>query len=184
MLIIPDAKYHGERSYESDFTSPVTFDASQDTEKMYKLFSSTVKDIRIIMDYMESKSISIPIDFDVIGYSLGGIITIMLNAVDDRLTHAIACVPPMNLKNGAMAMGMTEENAEKLSFMSTKNFASRQNSLLTLLMGLEDNWYSKEEVQSFFDNVKIKDKTLKFYQSGHLLPDQFITDVVNSVIEN
>lgn len=86
-IIIPDAKYHGERSYEADFASPLTFFSSQDSQKAHNLFSTTVKDIRIIMDYIQSNSGNSSTAFNVVGYSMGGIVTILLNSVDDRLNR-------------------------------------------------------------------------------------------------
>tara|TARA_R110002049_G_scaffold85844_1_gene218254 strand:+ start:6269 stop:6838 length:570 start_codon:yes stop_codon:yes gene_type:complete len=67
-VLIPDAKYHGERSYQGNFASPLTFFSSQDVQKIYNLYTSSVKDIQIIMDYIESKSTSKTQIFDVIGY--------------------------------------------------------------------------------------------------------------------
>ncbi|MEM6895677.1 MAG: alpha/beta fold hydrolase [Bacteroidota bacterium] len=179
-VIIPDAKYHGERSYQGDFTSPLTFFSSQDVQKIYNLYTSTVKDIRIIMDYLEIKSTSKTPTFDVIGYSMGGQMTILLNSVDDRLNRVVVCVAPLDFKTG-VRLGMSKENTRKIDYMSPKNCATLQKSPITLLMGTKDGWYTKEEAQDFFDRITIKDKALKFYESGHYLPDEFISDTIKNL---
>jgi len=181
-LIIPDAKYHGERSYEANFASPVTLYSSQDLQKVYNLLATTVKDIRIIMDYIQAKSNITSITFDVIGYSMGGMQTIFLNSVDNRLNRVVVCVAPIDHPKGAQRLGMNEEHANKLDIISPKNnYASLQKAPITLLMGADDVWYTKEEAQDFFEKINIKDKTLKFYQSGHYLPNEFISDAIEGI---
>jgi dienelactone hydrolase len=180
-VIIPDAKYHGERSYQGNFASPLTIFSSQDSQKVYNLFSATVKDIRIIMDYIQSSLANTSTTFDVIGYSMGGMMTILLNSVDDRLNRVIVCVAPLDIQKVTKILGMNEENAKNLEVISPKNYATIQKAPITLLMGTEDGWYVKEEAQDFFDQINIKDKTLIFYESGHYLPDEFISDAIKGI---
>ncbi len=180
-VIIPDAKYHGERSYEANFASPLTFFASQDAHKVYNLFTTTVKDIRIIMDYIQSSSDNTLTTFDILGYSMGGILGIFLNSCDDRLHRVVACVPGLDSQKSSKVLGMHEEHAKKLAFISPKNFSTLQKAPITLLMGTQDVYYLKEEAQDFFENITIKDKTLKFYNSGHTLPEEFISDALKAL---
>ena len=180
-IIIPDAKYHGERSYEANFASPLTFFSSQDSQKARNLFSTTVKDIRIIMDYIQSKSDNSSTTFNVVGYSMGGIVTILLNSVDDRLNRVVVCVAPLDVQKASKRIGMNEDNAKNMESISPKNYAILQIAPITLLMGTKDGWYTKEEAQDFFDKITIKDKSLKFYESGHYLPNEFILDAIKNI---
>lgn len=181
-VIIPDAKYHGERSYEADFASPITFYATQDVQKIYNLWSTTVKDVRIIMDYMQSLSKEERITFDVVGYSMGGLMAIYLNSVDNRLNRIVACVAPLgSVLKASMSLGLNTENAKKMEGFSSQIYAPLQKAPITLLMGTKDNWYTEREAQDFYDNIEIKAKALKFYESGHYLPKEFISDVIKSL---
>ncbi|MCK0158148.1 alpha/beta hydrolase [Cellulophaga sp. F20128] len=182
-VIIPDAKYHGERSYEADFASPILFYATQDLQRIQNLWSTSVKDIRVIMDYMQSLPNGEQITFDVVGYSMGGLMAIYLNSVDDRLNRIVACVAPIGstLKAG-MSLGLNEENAKKMKErFSSEIYAPMQKAPITLLMGAKDGWYTEKEAQDFYDNIAIKAKSLKFYESGHYLPEEFISDVITSL---
>ncbi|WP_242206519.1 alpha/beta hydrolase [Aestuariivivens insulae] len=179
-LIIPDAKYHGERSYEANFASPVTFIPSKDYQKLFNLYTTTVKDIRILMDYIQYRLKTSSITFNVVGYSMGGMMTLFLNSVDDRLKHVVVCAAPLDGKKGAKLSGMSEEDSKKV-VLSPMDFATFQKAPVTLLMGTKDWWYTKEEAQDFFDNISVKDKSLKFYESGHFLPDEFILDVIEAL---
>ena len=183
-VIIPDAKYHGERSYEANFASPTTFFPTQDTQKAYNLFSTTVKDLRIIMDYIQSSNPNTEISFDVIGYSMGGMMTVLLNSVEERLNRVVVCVAPMDTHKASIRIGMNEVNARKMEFISPKNFAHLQKAPVTLLMGTKDGWYVENEARDFFNSITIEDKTLKFYESGHFLPDEFIQDAIEGVQKN
>jgi dienelactone hydrolase len=181
-VIIPDAKYHGERSYEANFASPLTFFSSQDSQKTHNLFTTTVKDIRIIMDFIQSNSDNTSTTFDVIGSGMGGMVTILLNSVDDRLNRVVVCVAPLDGQKASKRIGMNEDNAKNMEVISPKNYALLQKAPITLLMGTKDGWYTKEEAQDFFDKIMIKDKSLKFYESGHYLPDEFISNAVKGIL--
>ncbi|WP_242206518.1 alpha/beta hydrolase [Aestuariivivens insulae] len=180
-VIIPDAKYHGERSYEGNFTSPIYFFPSQDCQKVYNMFATTVKDIRILMDYFQSRFADTSITFDVVGYSMGGMLSIYLNSADNRLHRVVACVTPLDAQKGSKIMGMTDENAKKMKNLSVKNYATVQKSPITLLMGTKDLHYSTAEVEDFFEKIAITDKALKFYESGHALPHDYIFDAIKSL---
>jgi len=184
-VIIPDAKYHGERSYEADFVSPIAFYATQDVQKIQSLWATTVKDIRIIIDYMQSLPNEKQITFDVVGYSMGALMAIYLNSVDGRLNSIVACVAPLgSVLKASMSLGLNEENAKKMEErFSSELYAPLQKAPITLLMGTKDGWYTEKEAQDFYDNIEIKAKTLKFYESGHYLPEEFISDVIKSLNE-
>ncbi|WP_298537666.1 dienelactone hydrolase family protein [uncultured Algibacter sp.] len=181
-IIIPDAKYHGERSYQGNFRSPLKFFSSQDYETVNDFLFSTVKDLRILMDYLQSKPEHSLAIFEVLGYSMGGHIAILLNSVDDRLNHVVACIAPLDLFKLSIKLGMNEENAKKVESLSAKNNALLQKAPITMFMGTEDEFYSEEEVQAFFNDIKIKDKKLKFYNTGHFLPDEFNSDAIKYIL--
>lgn len=100
---------------------------------------------------------------------------ILLNSVDERLNRIVACVALLDAQKGSIMIGMNEDNAKNMEVISPKNYAMLQKAPITLLMGTKDIWYTKEEAQDFFDKITIKDKSLKFYESGHYLPDVFIS---------
>ena len=181
-VIIPDAKYHGERSYEADFASPVSFFSSNDKEKVYNMLSISVKDIRVILDHTQSEFGSDSTTFDVIGYSMGGMITILLNSVENRLNRVVVCVPPLDMQKVSERIGMSSDIARILAGISPSHFANLQKSPLTMLLGRNDPWYTEQEVQDFFDEISIEDKSLKFYSAGHDLPESFISDSIRGIL--
>ena len=182
-VVIPDAKYHGERSYEANFAPPQVLFTPSNSQKISNMWVTTVKDIRIIMDYMELVSQEKSITFNVIGYSMGGMIAILLNSVDNRLKSVVACVPPLDgpkaLKN---VFGWKDlETAEKLDHISPQNYAKMQKAPIYLLMGKKDVYYTEKNVKDFLNEISVKEKKMKFYESGHLLPMSFITDAIKCI---
>lgn len=182
-VIIPDAKYHGERSYETDFVSPLILAQNQDVQKLRDLFSTTVKDVRILMDYIQSNSKNSASTFDVIGYSMGGMLTILLNSADNRINRTVVCVPPLNLQKAGTLIGLNEVNAEKLIDISPNQYASLLKAPIYLLAGNKDGWYTTKEMEDFFDEIPVEEKLLKFYDSGHYLPNDFIKDVLEGILK-
>ena len=77
-VIIPDSKYHGERSFESNFTPPASLLIPSKTDMIRAMWVTSIKDLRLIMDYVES-GIDESSSIEVIGYSMGGMLAIMIN---------------------------------------------------------------------------------------------------------
>lgn len=184
-IIIPDAKYHGERSHELNFRPadqlpPVRSQAQDDGKIFSTLMLSTIKDIRIIMDFIESEwnVISKPA-FSLVGYSMGGAIAILLNASEDRIKSVVACVPPFNRpEKEAVNLNWPKKIVHDLATVTPQNYSYLQKSPLLLLVGKRDWAYTTEEVTSFYEDVSIQEKEVKYFDSGHELPNDYVHDVI------
>ena len=187
-VIIPDARFHGERSYEFNFrpanTLPPGWSKSQkDARSLCEIYSSTIKDIRIIMDYFVKQHVNEKLQFDLIGSSMGGAIALIVNAVDPRVNSVVAIVPPVNRPISEIKdFGWPTEVIEAVKDISPMYYASLQKSPTTLLMGRTDFFTSEQEAKEFYDRIPLKDKNLKFYEAGHSLPPESISDVVEWII--
>lgn len=183
-LIIPDAKYHGERSYELDFRPanqlpPLLSKNEKDSKHFEVLMTSTVKDVRIIMDYLQYRFKISDMKFGVIGYSMGGALAILLNASDNRISSIVACVPPLNHpEKELMEFNWSEKVKKGMTSVTPSNYAFLQKSPIMLLMGSKDFFYTDKEVSNFIDNIPTNEKELKYFDSGHILPDEYKTDVI------
>ena len=179
-VIIPDAKYHGERSFESNFAPPSTLLLPAKLDMIKAMWVTTVKDLRLLMDFIETAT-SEDKSFDVIGYSMGGMLAIMLNSSDERLNSAVACVAPLDIpKVVTTVFGWNDtEAAESLDLISPKNYASTQLSPICLIMGDTDFFYTEDEARTFHSKVKLEDKKIEFYNAGHYLPTDFVANAIN-----
>lgn len=103
------------------------------------------------MDYLESKSTSKTQIFDIIGYSMGGQMAILLNSVDDRLNRVVICVAPLDFKIG-VRLGMSEENTKKFNYLSQKIVPHYKRLLL---------FYLWEQKMSGTPKMKLKISLIK-----------------------
>ena len=185
-VIIPDAKYHGERSYEFNFRPAYTLPrgisngkSQEDANSLCKVYTGTIKDMRIIMDYLEKKYNSTDLQFDFIGYSMGGAMSLIINAIDNRVNSVVACVPPVNRPlEEIKGFDWPIEIIDSLKDVTPKFYSQFLNAPSSLLMGRTDSNTSEQVVKEFYDDLPLKDKNLKFYEAGHSLPPEYINDVI------
>jgi dienelactone hydrolase len=179
-VIIPEFKYYGERSYEIDFATRGVFWRTKDYRRSLNTFTTTVRDIRIIMDYLESKSEQPSIVFHAIGYSMGGKLAILLNSADNRLKSVVACVP--YFKGGRFIRNrFTTDSELKSNLLSVHDlfrFGKLQKSPICILVGNTDENYTIQEVEDFYNQLTLEGNSLKIYDAGHYLPESFISDAI------
>ena len=184
-LVIIDAKFHGERSYELNFRDPSTLPPMRsknqvDTQSFYNLYASSIKEIRLIMDYVEQRIQDPNMKFNLVGYSMGGAFSLILNNIEDRINCVVACVPPISRPfSEVSAFNWPNELSEKMKAISPLYSATNQKAPVAMLMGKTDFFIPEQEARAFYDDILIEDKKLKFYDSGHELPDTYIEDVIN-----
>jgi len=183
-LLIPDAKFHGERNYELDFKPPESLPPVisrniKDSQLFESLMTSTVKDLRIIMDYIQKSNSKPDQSFSVIGYSMGGNFAILLSVFDERISSIVACVPPINLPaRGLESFDWPEEVIQRQIDITPMKYAKLQSTPIILLMGKKDFFSTEEEVSDFFEKVPTKDKEVKYFDSGHILPNDYKIDAI------
>jgi dienelactone hydrolase len=190
-LIIPDAKFHGERSYELEFRPaqdlpPLLSKNEKDSKLFEVLMTSTVKDVRIIMDYLQFRFEIPDMKFSIIGYSMGGAMAILLNASDDRISSIVACVPPLNHPEKELEGfdEWSEQIKKGLSDVTPSNYSKFQKSPILLLMGKRDFFYTENEVSYFIENVPTTEKELKYFDSGHILPNEYKIDAIRWITKH
>lgn len=157
-----DAEYHGERMLNNDYESADVFIFQKGwIMRARDMIVQTVIEYRRAMDYLATREEIDSTRFGAIGYSMGGMMVFNLSAVDSRLNASVASVTPI-LK-------------EPFSALAVYNFAPFVNrSSFLMLMGEGDNRnYTKSDGQRLYDQLKSKNKEIKWFKSGHKLPDEW-----------
>ena len=91
-----DAQYHGERIIYNDFQSTVIMVFQKGwLNRLREMVAQTVVDYRRAIDYLETRKEIDPERIGVIGYSLGGTMSLILTGVDSRIKVTTACVAPL-----------------------------------------------------------------------------------------
>jgi len=162
-----DAEYHGERAAKNDYESPIVFTLERNwIQRARDMIVHSAVESRRAIDYLETRD-----DIDtgrtgIIGYSMGGLMTFQLAAVEPRIRAAVAAVTPI----------LKEEH----SALAAHNFAPYvgENSFL-MLMGSEDSRnYSEKDARRLHALLGSSVKELSFYESGHRLPVDWTRDAV------
>ena len=189
-LVIIDAKYHGERTYELNFRDPgslppVFSKNEADADIFYDLYISTIKEVQFIMDHLEDISRGPQPKFNLLGYSMGGAFSLILNSIDERIQSTVACVPPLSRPFSELEnFNWSYEISEKMKAISPLYQSTNQKSPVAMLMGKTDPFITVEEAREFYNQIPLEDKTLKFYDSGHELPPNYINDVISWLIQH
>lgn len=154
-----DAEYHGERLANNDFESPevFTFEKGWFSRTRDMVVQSVIENMRAI-DYLATRSDIDTARIGAIGFSMGGMMTFNLAALDNRVKVVVASVTPI-LK-------------EPFSPLAVQNFAPYINGKpFLMLMGKKDvRNYSIVEAQQLHDLIDSPSKKLHFFDSGHQLP--------------
>ena len=162
-----DAQFHGERRMNNDYESPTVILFKQ---KLYNKFNvliiESVIDYRRAIDYLETRS---EIDLDrigVIGFSLGGAMTYDLVVVESRIKVAVDCVGPAF---------KPPDWSPAFAPWAPYNFAQAIDNIpFLMLRAKSDEFCSAEDAQELYEHVKSPTKEIFFYDSGHMLPSEYV----------
>lgn len=157
-----DLRFHGQRSAANDYQPPVylTMGNSLFIRSRNMLIQSTI-DSRRALDFLAQRE---EIDGDriaVLGYSMGGMISLYLASLEEHLVAIVASAVP------------TTEQPLPIDHF---NFAARTHTTVLLQIGRDDWLSSPEDARRLRDLLRSDDRQLIFYDAGHRLPPKFATD--------
>jgi dienelactone hydrolase len=166
-VFTPDAQYHGERISGNGFESPaVMVFEKRWFRRLRDMVVESVIDCRRALDYLETRGDIDKSRIGVTGYSLGGIETFALTALDARIKVAVACATPA---------GYLDSPAEQ-PVLAPRNFVRAiQDRPFLMQMGRNDPSCTVEQAQRLYDLIPGSKKELVFYDSGHRLPVEYVS---------
>jgi len=161
-----DAPAHGERMAENGYALPNDYhEEGLPSRRNYfsvdEIFVQGVVEYRRALDYLETRPEIDRARIGVLGYSMGGVQTFLLTAVEPRIKAAVACAPP--------------SYAQKQSPISPRHYARGigQRPFL-IVMGRTDSMCPEAHAQQLIDLVPAKEKDLVFFDAGHKLPVEYV----------
>ena len=133
-----------------------------------------------MMSYLSERGGKSDLRFNLVGYSMGAAFALILNDIDERINCVVACVPPLSRPYSELEeFDWGEDLENKLRAISPLYSVKKQKSPLALLMGNDDFFIPVQEAREFYEKISLDDKSLKFYNSGHELPGEYIDDVID-----
>ncbi|MDL2208966.1 alpha/beta fold hydrolase, partial [Parabacteroides sp. OttesenSCG-928-O15] len=161
-----DAEYHGERLGNNDFESPTSILNKGLVTLSRDMITQSVIEYRRGIDYLNTRK---EIDMDrigVIGYSMGGMMTFNLGAVDPRVRASVSCVSPV----------ITVPYLPTAVHNSAPYITDQ--AFLMLMADKDEMNYSVETARRVYELLNAKTKELIFYDSGHMLPREWTVEAV------
>ena len=179
-VVTLDAAYHGERIQDNGFVSPGAMVFRDGwPNRTREMYIRTVVDYRRLLDYLATRP-----DIDIskigtLGHSMGGMMTYLLTVVDSRIRASVSCVGPPMSETTYDLTAFSYSDKEKLAAISPFNFASSiKSQAFLMLMGRNDAFHTIDEVEYLFELISSPTKKLIWFDSGHVLPNEYVVDAV------
>lgn len=165
-VVAIDARYHGSRKDPNRTLRSIMNDLQYfgDKTTYEEMIVDTVKDYRVLLDWLESQEMIDSTNIVMAGYSMGGQISLLTTSLDDRVKKVISIVPPFIDDTVALA--------------APKNLISLINSAEVLLITSDDDEHAtKEENIALLNQIGSSKKDHIIFESGHILPANYVESV-------
>lgn len=163
-VVAIDARHHGLRK-DPDLSLVDIIDNLHwwgEREPYETMLVDTVRDHRVLLDWLEQQPMLDKSKIKLAGYSMGAQISLLLAGVDSRIKSVAAIVPPH--------MNSTTAVVAPLNVM-----AGLADNQVWLFTADDDEYASIKQNQQLFDALPNPDKKLFRFDSGHLLPADYVT---------
>lgn len=163
-VVAIDARHHGLRK-DPDLSVVDIIDNLHwwgEREPYETMLVDTVRDHRVLLDWLVQQPMLDKNNIKLAGYSMGAQISLLLAGVDSRIQSVAAIVPPH--------MNSTTAVVAPLNMM-----AGLADNQVWLFTADDDEYASIKQNQQLFDALPNPDKKLFRFDSGHLLPADYVT---------
>lgn len=163
-VVAIDARLHGLRK-DPDLTVVDIIENLHwwgEREPYETMLVDTVRDHRVLLDWLVQQPMLDKNKIKLAGYSMGAQISLLLAGVDSRIHSVAAIVPPH--------MNSTTAVVAPLNVM-----AGLSDNQVWLFTADDDEYASIKQNQQLFDALPTPDKKLFRFDSGHLLPADYVT---------
>lgn len=162
-VVAIDSRFHGkrkvaEKSLRVIWNNMHYFGDKSDYQDMVV---KTAIDNRSLLDWLENHDRIDATDITVAGYSMGGQVSLLMGAVDDRIKNVIAIVPPYVDNRIAAA---SPHNVVHLM----------EDKRVLFIYGENDDVASPQENKRIFDKISTNDKQLVELDADHILPLNYV----------
>jgi len=165
-VLILDAVYHGGRIADNDYDNLYEILGKGQKYSFSDLIVHTAIDHRRALDYLATRT---DIDMErigIFGHSMGGIMSFLVTAMDDRIKVAVPCVSPPAYFTMSYPTYLV-------------HYAARFNDRPALmLMAKADPTYTIEDAENLFNHINSKTKDIVWFESGHSLPPEWSSEAV------
>lgn len=175
-----DIPFHGERAYQSDYESVWSVMVVHSRGHRYReMLVESVLDHRRAIDYLTTRPDIASKRIGIFGGSVGGLVTYILTALDTRIKVAVAASTLPMHDFYFNYLGWDKSAKDQLAPVAPRNFApSIKQAAFLQLNGKQDPYGTIEELQYLHDLIGSPTKKLILFDSGHVLPPEFVPRAV------
>jgi len=155
VVVAPDARGHGQRSYMSGFDSPMKLLATQNWDGVRQLIEGSAHDFSGLIGHLKTLYPDVPLG--VLGMSLGAMQTFFLAANDGRVDFAVPVFAPI------------QTTSPVLDDIQPMTLAANVEVPTLLLISDQDVWYSFEDGKALYQRVAAEDKQRLILSTPHEL---------------
>lgn len=162
-----DARQHGERGREGFGPRELLKRAHSEEPRVYiDTIIGSVRDYRVALKW--AKTTYDPQEILVMGYSMGAQMSLLLASFEPDIDRVVTMVPPF-------VSSSTSPVAPRIHNHRI------QSAEILWLAGLNDPHSDQNSTRLAFDQIKSQNKSIVWFASGHRLPPEFITTVIDFI---
>ena len=129
--------------------------------RMYNdMIVGSVRDYRLVLNWVESTYPIITTETAAFGYSMGAQMSLLLAAYESNVNYVVSMVPPY-------------VSALESPVAPRQHVAQIEKAQVLLLAAKQDPYTTETEYQYVYDLIKSPNKEVQYFDSGHRLPDGF-----------
>lgn len=167
-VVTIDARNHGERKDPTHGIAAIIRNLHWwgQREPYEAMLIDTVRDHRVLLDWLTAQPQFDPHNINIAGYSMGAHISLLLAGTDARINRVLAIVPP-HISN-------------RTAIVAPKNIlAGLADNDIWLLSANRDEYASKKQNHQLFNALPTNNKKHFTFDGGHLLPASYVRTVEN-----
>lgn len=160
-VIALDARNHGERKTPEYSIKNTMIDLKVwgKREPYEALIRDTVKDYRMLLNWLDTQPQFDASKTAAIGYSMGAQMSLLLSAFDGRVEQTLAIVPPYIGQGTAL--------------VSPSNAVGHLQGKVWLATADNDDYASQKENKDIFERIATSDKKHLEFKGEHILPEGY-----------
>ncbi len=165
-VLVLDARRHGHRKDPKHSVLELMDDLHLwgKREPYERMIVDTVRDYRLLLDWVQTQPQLDAGRIRVAGYSMGGQMALLLGGLDNRVQAVLAIVPP-HLDNKVAAVA------------PIKVMGGLRDKQVWLLSANADDYASVAQNQALFEALPTERKRHLRFDSGHLLPPGYVEQI-------
>lgn len=165
-----DARRHGKRVLDKLKARDMITKARSDEPRLYTdMIIGTVRDYRLALEWVKTELKLDQASILVAGYSMGAQMSLLLASYETDINQVMVMVPPFV--------------SELQSPVAPRLHVSRINNHVDLmyLAAKQDPYSSAKNTQLVFEKIATENKSIQWFESGHLLPKEYIISALDFI---